>query len=107
MSKIVLLVNDKIAFDFVKDTSLDEEQLNFLDKMDSDMSKGIKINGELFSNPDKFQRAEFTALNLIRALQQENKAVIAASCAYISNRLPNVYEVHVNDLDSGVGVEFK
>ncbi len=107
MSKIILLVNDQIAFDFVKDESLDEEQLNFLDKMDSDMSKGIKINGELFKNPDKIQRAEFTAMNLIRALQQENKTVIAASCAYISNRLPEVHEVHVSDLNSGVAVEFK
>lgn len=106
MSKILLLVNDKVALDFDKDMPLDEEQLNFLDKMDSDMQKGIKINGQLFSNPEKQQRAEFTVLNLIRALQQENQAVVAASCAYISNRLADIDEVHVNDAESGVKVVF-
>lgn len=106
MSKITLFVNEKVAFDFDKDMALDESQLSFLDKMDSDMNKGIKINGQLFSNPDKHQRAEFTVLNLIRALQQENQAVVAASCAYISNRLPEFDEVHVNDGESGVKVVF-
>jgi len=106
MSKIILLVNDKVAFDFDKDMSLDESQLTFLDKMDSDMKKGIKINGQLFSNPDEKQRAEFTVLNLIRALQQENQAVVSASCAYISNRLAEINEVHVNDHESGVKVVF-
>ncbi len=56
MSKIILLVNDQVAFSFVKDESLDKEQFNFLDKMDSDMSKGIKINGELFRNSNKLRK---------------------------------------------------
>jgi len=107
MSKILLFVNDQVAFDFDKNMLLDESQLNFLNKMDNDMDKGFKINGESFSNPDKHQRAEFTAMNLIRGLQQENEAVVVASCAYISNRLPEVDEIHVNDLESGVKVDFK
>lgn len=107
MSKIALFVNNQVAFDFDKDMSLEESQIIFLDKMDSDMKKGIKINGELLSNPDKLQRAEFTVMNLIRALQQENQAVVEASCAYISNRLPEVYEVHVKSHKSGVKVEFQ
>lgn len=107
MSKIVLFVNDQVAFDFDKDMLLDESQLTFIDKMDSDMKKGIKINGESFPNPDKLQRAEFTVMNLIRALQQENQAVVVASCAYISNRLPDLYEIHVKNHKSGVKVEFQ
>ena len=106
MTKITLFVNGKAAFDFDKDMALDESQLEFIDKMDSDMGKGIKINGELFSTPDNIKRAEFTVLNLIRALQQENEAIVAASCAYISKRLPDIDEVHVNDSESGVKVKF-
>jgi len=107
MNKIKLFVNGQVAFDFDKDMVLDESHLTFIDKMDSDMKKGIKINGELFSNPDKLQRAEFTVMNLIRALQQENQAIVEASCAYISNRLPEIYEVHVKSHESGVKVEFQ
>ena len=107
MNKIKLFVNGQVAFDFDKDMVLDESHLTFIDKMDSDMKKGIKINGELFSSPDKLQRAEFTVMNLIRALQQENQAIIEASCAYISNRLPELYEVHVKSHESGVKVEFQ
>lgn len=106
MSKILLSVNGQASFDFDKDSELEEGQLVFLDKMDSDMDKGIKINGISYKAPDKNKRAEFVVLNLIKALQQNNQAVITASCAYIANRLPEVEEVHVNDMGSGISIEF-
>lgn len=106
MNKIILLVNDQVAFDFDKELSLEESQLEFLDKMDSDMDKGVKINGQLFSEPDNTQRATFMTMNLIRALQQENQMVATASCAYIASRLPDVEKVLVSDDGAGVKVEF-
>ena len=106
MNKILLLVNGQVAFDFVKEISLEESELGFLDKMDGDMDKGVKINGQLIAEPDMQQRATFVTMNLIRALQQNNKAVVTASCAFIANRLPDLAEIHVNDHDTGIFVEF-
>ena len=106
MNKILLLVNGLVAFDFDKEISLEESELGFLDKMDSDMDKGAKINGQLIAEPDIQQRATFVTMNLIRALQQNNQVVVKASCAFITNRLPDLAEVYVSDHDTGIIVEF-
>ena len=105
MDKLAVFVNNNIVFEFNRDLTFEDQQLAFLDKMDSDMESGIKIQGELLLNPDARQRARFVAMNLIKALQQGNEAVITASCAYLVNRHPALTEVHVNDHDNTVKIE--
>lgn len=106
MSKIKLFFKEQIVFDFDKELVLEESQVAFLDKMDSDMDKGVKINGQLFTEPDSKQRAEFVVMNLFKALQHDNQSVITASCAYLSSRLPDVDEVRVSEQEKGIKVEF-
>ena len=103
MKTISLYFNDQLVFDYEKE-SLEEQQLSFLDKMDNDMDRGIKIKGELISKPDSKQRATFVSLNLLRALQQENESIISASCAYLSSRLPLLVEVRAAKQDDGVNI---
>ena len=105
MNKLAVLVNDELVFEFDRKLNFDEQQLVFLDKMDSDMESGIKIHGELLENPDAQQRVTFVIMNLIKALQQGNQAVITASCAYLVNRNPKLIEVHVNDHADAVKIE--
>jgi len=106
MKKVILFVNDEAVFDFDKEMTLDENQLSFLGRMDSDMDKGIKIQGELITEPNTEQRAVFISMNLIKALQQENDAAVSSSSAYLMNRLPALNEIRVNDHGSRVNVEF-
>ena len=105
MKKLSVLINDENIFEFDRELSLVEEQLVFLDKIDSDMKKGIKVNGELFISPDKQQRATFVAMNLLKALQQENDAIITASCVYLINRFPQLIEVHANNHDNTIKID--
>ena len=97
MKVLTVFINDEIAYEYDRDMLLDEQRLAFLDRMDSDMNRGLKIQGELIANPDVQQRGRFVAMNLIKALQQNNEAVIAASSAYLINRIPALVEVRVND----------
>jgi len=105
MNNLMLFVNDKAVFEYDRNTVLNDEQLGFVDKMDKDMDRGIKIRGELFAVPDSQQRATFVAMNLIKALQQENQASAAVSCAYLSTRMPSLLAVHVSDDEGLVKVE--
>jgi len=105
MNKLAILVNDEIVFEFDRDLIFEDQQLAFLDQMDSDMESGIKIHDELLVDPDSQQRATFIAMNLIKALQQGNEAAISASCAYLVNRFPVLIEVHANDHGNTVKIE--
>jgi hypothetical protein len=105
MDKLAVFINNEIVFEYDRDQTIEDQQLAFLDRMDADMERGIKIMGELLVNPDSQQRATFVAMNLIKALQQSNEAMISASCAYLVNRHPALIEVHANDHDNGVKIE--
>lgn len=105
MNKLAVLVNDEIVYECYRDLTFEEQQLAFLDKMDVDMESGIKIHGELVADPDSQQRATFIAMNLIKALQQDNESAISASCAYLINRFPGLIEVHAKDHADTVKIE--
>lgn len=106
MKQINVFVNDEKVFGYDKETTFEENQLTYFDKMDGDMDKGIKILGELITDPDTRQRATFIVMNLIKALQQDNQAILSASCAYLNNRMPDLAEVHVNDHEAEIHIEF-
>jgi len=106
MNKLSVFVNNELVFEYDRDISLEEQQLTFLDKMDADMAKGIKIQGELVKTPDEQQRLTFMVMNLIKGLKQDNEAVISSSSAYLINRRPALIEVHVNDADKGLVIDF-
>ena len=69
------------------------------------MDGGLKLHGELIQQPDRQQRATFVAMNLLKALQQENEAIVSASGAYLVNRCPSLAEVHARDEGDKVVVE--
>ena len=105
MKILTIFANDQVAFEYDKETAVEEGKLAFFDKMDSDMDRGIKLQGEMITDPDTKQRATFVAMNLIRALRQDNQAIVSASCAYLVNRLPALIEVHARDLGDTVNIE--
>ena len=105
MNNLTLFVNNQAVFECDRDMTIEDNKRAFLDKMDSDMSRGIKIQGELVSDPDAQQRAKFMVMNLIKALQQDNQAVIQASCAYLVKRLPNLLEVQVKETGNKIDIE--
>jgi hypothetical protein len=105
MDKLTVFINNEIVFEFDRGLTFSDQQLAFLHRMDSDMDKGIKIQGQLLVNPDARQRATFVAMNLIKALQQDNEAAKTSSCAYLVNHLPALVEVHAIDDENAVKIE--
>ena len=106
MTKLLtVFINDQSVFAYDRETRLEDSQLQFLDKMDSDMARGIKIKGELIDKPDHEQRIRFVVLNLINALRQDDNAKIAALCAYITQRRPALQEIHAKDQGDSVVID--
>lgn len=105
MKKLTVFINGQAAYECDREMVLEPGQLKFLDKMDSDMDRGVKIQGELITNPDNRQRALFIAMNLIKALQQDNDAIKFASCAYLVNRMSSLVEVRASDQENTISIE--
>lgn len=105
MKTLTILANDQVVYEFDREQVLVAEQFEFLDNMDRSMDSGIKLYGELISQPDVRQRATFVAMNLLKALQQDNAAIASASGAYLVNRCPWLCEVHAKDEADRVVIE--
>ena len=72
MNQLSIFINDQLAFEFDSSKALEVKQLEFLDRMNQDIDRGFKIYGEIITEPDQKQKATFAAMNLLRALRQED-----------------------------------
>lgn len=93
--KLVILFNDQAVVEYDRGMRLPGHQRQYLDKMDSDMDLGIELGGQTIAKPDALERAKFVAMHLAQALVDEHDAMIAAACAYLANRLPDLKKLKV------------
>jgi hypothetical protein len=91
--KLVILFNGQAVVEYDRNVRLPGHQRQYLDKMDTDMDAGIELAGEAIAKPDAVQRAKFVAMHMVQALIDEHDAMIAAACAYLANRLPDLKQV--------------
>jgi len=102
---LAVLVNDELQVKYDRTTALPAHQLQYLERMDRRMDDGIRLGVDWVERPDAMQRAKFVALHLIESLQQANDAVIAASCAYLADRLPGLKQIRAKMLGTGFSVD--
>lgn len=93
--KLVILFNDQPVVEYDRGMRLPGHQRQYLDRMDSDMDQGIELAGQAIAEPDALERAKFVAMHLAQALVDEHDAMIAAACAYLASRLPDLKKLKV------------
>jgi hypothetical protein len=92
-NKLTVVLNGQAVIEYDRNIRLPGHQREFLDKMDMDMDKGIEMNGQSAAKPDLGVRAQYIAMHLIQAIQNDNESMISAMCAYLANRLPDLKKV--------------
>ena len=90
---LVVVLDGVSQLEYRRSTSLDEAQLRYLERMDERMDQGIVLSGVQIAAPDALQRAQFTALQLLQAVQAGEEAVAAATLAYLANRMPDMKQI--------------
>ena len=103
---LTIYINEESFYEYEDTAGLDESKIQFIEKMDSDMSQGIKIAGELIKQPNPEQCANFVAMNLIRALSQENDAAVNVSCAYLAHKNSMLIELRASNENGSLEIEF-
>lgn len=102
---LTVVIDGEACLEYDRDKPLPAHQLESLDRMDRKMDQGIRLGGEGIQQPDRMQRAQFVALHLLDAVQTGDDALIAASCAYLANRLPDLHQVKARLADGAVSAE--
>jgi hypothetical protein len=94
--KLTVFIDNTSVLEYDRNQRLPGKQREYLDKMDLDMDQGFELGGEKIDVPDKNDRAKFVAMNLLRAIDAENEAMMAATCSYLANRYDDLAEVRAN-----------
>jgi len=102
---LTILIDNQSELEFDRSRVLPDQQLVYLDRMDAQMDAGLQLGNDQVEQPDTLQRAQFVAVHLIEALQQGNEALVAASCAWLAQRLPDLTQVKALLVEGGFSVE--
>lgn len=103
---MVVLFNGEALFEYDRTKPLAENQRQYLDRMDQQMDAGITLGSESIENPDQQQRAQFVAFTLVRAIQEDNEAVIAAMNSYLAVRYSDLKQVKADTDEESEKVMF-
>lgn len=104
-STLEISLDNSIVMEYDRHTRLPGKQREFLAKMDFDMDAGIELNGKHYATPDTLLRGQYVAMNLIQAIQMNNRSMITAMCAYLVTRLPTLNQVIAEDNDEEVTIK--
>jgi len=100
-----VLLNGQPQVEYDRNKPLPERQMEYLDKMDSEMDSGIQLGSEKVDQPDLMQRAQFVAGYLAQALIGDNEQMIAASCSWLAQRLPDLKQVKIDHDEERIGID--
>ena len=99
--RLTIVVNGEPQIEYDRSKPLPDQQSAYLDHMDCRMDEGIVLGGQSVERPDQLQRAQFVSLQAIDALQQGNEALVAASCAYLATRMPDLKQIKARLIEGG------
>lgn len=100
-----IYINGKNILEYDKNTRQTGIQRRFLDNMDLDMDEGIEINGEMINSPDKIQRANYVAMNLLYGLEKDSEGMINTTCGYLVNRIPELKQIRAIEKGEEITME--
>ena len=104
-ARLTILVNDEPQLEYDRSKRLPEAQQEYLERMDKRMNGGIQLGGAPVDSPDTLQRAQFVAIQVIEGLQDGNESLVAAACAYLASRMPDLTQVKAKLVEEGYSVE--
>lgn len=94
---LTILVNAEAVVEYDRNRELLAQQRDYLSRMDDKMALGIMLGSDFIIDPDPLQRARFVASQLGQALQTDNEQLIAATCAWLAVRVPELKQVRITD----------
>jgi hypothetical protein len=100
-----VVVNGQARLEYDRRRILPAPQRAGLDQMDRRMDAGLRLAGTRIERPDALQRAQFVAIQLLTALQQDDEPMVAAACAYLADRLPDLQQLKARTAGEGFSME--
>ncbi|MDE0250042.1 MAG: hypothetical protein OXK72_03440 [Gammaproteobacteria bacterium] len=102
---LVILLNGTPMLEYDRGQALSDRQRESLQRMEEKLDQGILLGERFVSRPERQQRVEYMAANLVAALLEGKDVAAAASCAYLAMALPELKQVRALEKEGNVAIE--
>ncbi|MDE0411468.1 MAG: hypothetical protein OXI37_04550 [Gammaproteobacteria bacterium] len=102
---LVILLNGTPMLEYDRGQALSDRQRESLQRMEEKLDQGILLGERFVTRPERQQRVEYMAANLVAALLEGKDVAAAASCAYLAMALPELKQVRALEKEGNVAIE--
>ena len=102
---LVILLNGTPMLEYDRGQALSDRQRESLQRMEAKLDQGILLGERFVTRPERQQRVEYMAANLVAALLEGKDVAAAASCAYLAMALPELKQVRALEKEGNVAIE--
>ena len=92
-SSLVVVLNSKKELEYFRNRQLNEKQIQDLNIIDSQLTQGFKIDGQLISSPTQQDKATYIANLLVSALINNDELKMALCCSYLATRYATLKQI--------------
>ena len=102
---LVIQLNGTPVLEYDRGQALSDRQRESLQRMEEKLDQGILLGDRFVTRPQRQQRVEYMAANLVAALLEGEDVAAAASCAYLAMALPELKQVKALEKEGNVAIE--
>ena len=102
---LVIQLNGTPMLEYDRGQALSDRQRESLQRMEEKLDQGILLGERFVTRPERQQRVEYMAANLVAALLEGKDVAAAASCAYLAMALPELKQVKALEKEGDVAIE--
>ena len=102
---LVIQLNGTPMLEYDRGQALSDRQRESLQRMEEKLDQGILLGERFVTRPERQQRVEYMAANLVAALLEGKDVAAAASCAYLAMALPELKQVKALEKEGNVAIE--
>ncbi len=96
MAELLTIYRDgTLVHEFDKRSALERMQFSYVQRMDTDMDKGVRLHGEFILSPSQVQRNQFVISQLLDVLDINDSRSIVMLCRYLARHLPELDSINV------------
>ncbi|MBI5040387.1 MAG: hypothetical protein HZB57_04080 [Gammaproteobacteria bacterium] len=103
--QLAIYRNGVLAHEFDKRAALERMQFAYVQRMDADMDRGIRLNGEQIRSPAQAQRNQFVIGQLLDALGINDSRSIVMLCRYLAQHAPDLDVIRVEEDEDNYHVD--
>lgn len=103
---VVVQVDGAVVLEYDRRKPLNQRQKEGLARIDEKLAEGFHLGVHSMTQPTPLEYTEFVASALIKALQNGNDAVAAASCSWLANRIPELRQIKAKtESENNISIE--